>query len=273
MKDTRLVNDFFTFMPKTTTLKESDKDKQLNLIKDSKEKISNINPHHDFCEHIIELIYERLTTNNDKYLLSIADYKRIKTLLSRIKVNQLQFLKDSIILFLKTSNEELIKELVNFSNEVDWYPEEIKIKEADNYVYKKLPIEITDSLLINSRLISIMQRTINQMAHNLLEKDEDYNEICKYIKESRDNREFNDELLKNFDEEYSFLEKFPLFKDTYINARNNYYNILLEDLRIIYNKQNERKMKELYGRNHLATLERRKERKAIYDKKRRETNY
>ena len=165
-----------------------------------------------------------------------------------------------------------MNELTNFSKIVKWYPEQIKVQNDHNCILKDKNIEVTDIFFIGPRIISFMQRSIRKEAENLINMQADFNTICELIKEIRDDRDKRELNLKKFDEEYKFLEEYLLLKIIYQKVRDNYFNILLENLRILYNQHNQNNLTEIYKKNYLAKLERRKENKTIYEQNRR-ANY
>ena len=127
--------------------------------------------------------------------------------------------------------------------------------------------------MVSTRIVSFMQRSINETAKKLLETSKDFDTTWDLIKEIKKDEVRKNKSLEKFDREYNCLEEFPLLKIIYLKVRENYFNILLEDLRILYNKQNLDKLNEKYRKNYLAKVERKKEKKASYDKTRIRTKY
>lgn len=273
MIETNLANNIFEFLPKSKEIFYLNNEQKIKLIKASASKLNDKHQYYYLCKNIVDLFYYRLSTGDSSYLWTINDYLKAKSHLSKIKNNQIQYLDDSIINILKVNNEIILEELSNFSKIVTWYPEVIKTKEKEGYVYKENKIELTDIFIVSTRIVSFMQRSINETAKKLLETSKDFDTTWDLIKEIKKDEVRKNKSLEKFDREYNYLEKFPLLKIIYLKVRENYFNILLEDLRILYNKQNLDKLNEKYRKNYLAKVERKKEKKASYDKTRIRTKY
>lgn len=272
MLETKLVNNMFEFLPRTKELIYKKEEERLKIMKGVSERLNPKHQHYYFCKNVSDLFYKRLSSSDKNYKWTINNYYKTKGYLIKIKDNQIQYLEKAIIKFLETDNESIIKELSNFKEKVIWYPERERIKEGNSYISYEKEIEVTDIFLVATRIISLMQRTINEKAKMLLETKNDFETLCELIKEIKEDKVRNEESLKQFDEEYKFLLEYSLLKNVYEEVRNNYYNILLESLRILHNKYDRNRATENYQKNYLAKLERRKEQRAISDKRRR-TNY
>lgn len=273
MIETNLVNNIFEFLPRSKEVQYLKKEDKIKLVKESGNRLNSKHNYYHLCKNVVELLCERLSTEDNDYLWSIDDYLKTKGHLSKIRNNQIQYLEDFIINTLKTNNYKIIKELYSFSKITTWYPDRVKIKENNKYIYKEEVIQLTDIFTISTRIVSLMQRSINETAKKLLEDTKDLDTICELIKEIKEDELRSNKALEKFDEEYGFLENFSLLKIIYLNVRGNYFNILLENLRILHNKQNRNKLTENYRKNYLAKIERRKEKKALYDKTRVRTKY
>lgn len=221
----RYNESFFKNLPSITIFSSK------NSTKLFKEKIENMSNNNIELQEMVNIIYNKLITEEKDNHWTSEDYKNFKKEIFKIKNNEINIVMSSIKKSLLTSNSNIYKQLKEFSKEVDWYPTKEKIKEENSNIYKYVDknIEVTDCFYIINSLLSYIKQYTGKYVHKLPNEllEEDVKTIISKIK---------NDFLKGYIKKYSYLKKYPLFIDIYINGYKESLKMLTID---IYNKKSD----------------------------------
>lgn len=254
----------FRFLPKTEDIR---KNNGVQTLIDSKIKVKETDSNYEFYEKVINYMCFRLATtenlwfSNSLFKFSDKEYQSFKKEFPKVNIDKIDILKESILKCLTTPNFKIMEELNEFSKTVDWYPN------GDN-------IELGDCFVICIKSMNHMYQFIHNYSQSITSKVKHPNDI-KILIDKYTNDSFYQEIFNCFfEQEFKFLKEFSLFESIYDNMRENALKFLISKLRTYFKFE---KLEyefgyNVYHKNELATLQRKKEKKAEYDKKRRTGN-
>ena len=151
------------------------------------------------------------------YLWEVKDYKEFKQTFLSSDMRKIQILGPSIIKCLEASDYTIYEELNRFSKETNWYP--IKIK-TENNSYINQQIKPLDTFFIIDNLEKYMNQFIAKYGEELNKKITEEDKYHENI--------IQEDFYKKFDEHFSFLENYDLFKDIYTNIKKESINKLTQ---------------------------------------------
>ena len=226
-KSTKAFHDF----PAPYTLKTEEGmvkfRKNIKELEDKNEK--------NYMLQIKFLIYIKLLF----HLWKVEDYKEFKQIFSNANMDKIITLGPSIIKCLESSEFTIYEELERFSKETDWYPK--KIKDPNNNIING-PIKLLDSFFIIDYLEKYMTQFIAKYGEELNSKIELSDKYQDYID--------LDNFHNKFDEKFAYLEKYSLFKDVYINIKNDSLSRLMAHIYKLKSREGAKKINsECWGPN------------------------
>lgn len=220
----------FSFLPNKTSYK---KEEIPTKIKESITRVNDDN--HDLYEKILNQMYYRLTSDNPEYTWNLKDYVEFKTIYKDISIRLISVIGPSIIKCLKTPNSEIYNELLRFSQKVDWYPESDRVEDKNTHEYtrKLKEIKCMDAYFIIRKLTIQMVSSILNHVKKVSRVTDDLKPEIDYILENMTYEFYN------IDEEFKYLEEFPLFYDIYLNMKERINKELIKALESESTKKNE----------------------------------
>ena len=228
------INGIFSFLPILANYKKKEIPEK---VKKSIKYIEENNKYYQIYEEITNQIYYRLTTTNKEFKWNLKEYGKFKDYVKKLEL--IDVVGPSILKCLNTPNTEIYNELIKLSEKVDWYPEGDRIKDiaTNKYIYQLREINHMDCYFVIKKITSQALSLFSRYIKKISEVTDDLTSEINYILE---NMEYE---FYNIDEEFKYLEEFPLFYDIYLNIKKR---INIQLIRCLQNEVKNKKEKENY---------------------------
>lgn len=228
----------FCFLPTTAQIKKNGSSSLIEL----RNKLSKDNEKYEIYYNIIWyltyriIVNENNNSNNGEYNFTEEDYKEFRKIFHKIKVEKEDFLLDSILTCLKTSNFKILEELNRFSQVVDWYPERDRIKdnETNKYIYQKKEIKMSDCFSLSVKIMNKMYQFIHNYSTIVTKKFKTPKDVNLTLEKYTSDGFYKNMYLALFDDEFSYLKDFPMFESVYDNVRKQALKLLLYKIKTYY---------------------------------------